>query len=112
MSKTAFGTVRIKGSSGKTYNFRAYPLGVEFDEMGAVYFITGRAPISGGRILHSRIFCGQTADLSKRHYSIRQERIFKSYNANCICILPIAEEASRLAIERDIHQNYKLLCNS
>lgn len=111
MRKTEFGTVRIKGSSGRTYTFQAYPLGVEFDEIGAVYFITGRTLTTDGRISHSRIYCGQTADLSKRRHSNQQERTFKACNANCICILPVEEETSRLAIEQDIHRNYKLLCN-
>ena len=109
MMSLGLGNVRIKGVSGKTYTFGAYPLDTRFAEFGAVYFITGRELDSKGRIAHSRIYCGQTSNMSVCPYSAQQSASFKANYANCICILPVKEDVSRRDIERDIHQNYRLL---
>jgi hypothetical protein len=112
MINLGLGNVRIKGISGKMYTFRAYPLETSFAEFGAVYFITGRRPTSDGRTAHSRIYCGESGNMSVCPYNSRLSASFKANYANCICILPVQEDASRRDIERDIHQNYKLLTNS
>lgn len=112
MINVGMGNVRIKGLSGRMYTFRAYPMETKFAEIGAVYFITGRTENLDGRISHSRIYCGQTSNMSVRLYNVLQSASFKTNNANCICTLPIEDETSRHDIEKDIHQNYKLLCNA
>ncbi len=112
MNREGLGNVRIKGLSGRTYTFRAYPLETRFAEFGAVYFITERKLDSKGRTSHSRIYCGQTSNLSVCPYTAEQLASFQKYDANCICILPVQGESSRSAIEQDIHQNYKLLSGS
>jgi len=104
------GNVRIKGVSGKTYTFRAYPLETTFAEFGAVYCITSRSHNPDGRISHSRIYCGATDNLSHRPDDAQQTISFKANKANCICILPNANEKLRMEIERDVHTNYKFLC--
>ncbi|MBI4546926.1 MAG: hypothetical protein HY707_03035 [Ignavibacteriae bacterium] len=106
------GNVRIKGFSGKMYTFRAYPLDTKFKDFGAVYFITSRNHDPDGRISHSRIYCGQTSDLSTRTDDPRIAECLKTNNANCICILLEADESARIQIESDIRQNYKLLFNA
>ena len=111
MMSLGLGNVRIKGVSGKTYTFRAYPLDTRFAEFGAVYFITGRERDPEGRIAHSRIYCGETSNMSIRPYGAQQSVSFRANYANCICILPVKEDSARRDIERDIHQNYKLLSN-
>jgi hypothetical protein len=108
MTNSGWGNIHIKGLSGKIYTFHAYPLETTFPEIGAVYFITGRTVHPDGRIAHSRISCGQTGNMSVIPYS-GQSASFKENNANCICVLQVEEEHARLAIENDIHQNYKLL---
>ncbi len=109
MIRMGLGNVRIEGLSGRIYTFRAYPLETKFAEFGAVYFITGRKMNPEGRIEHSRIFCGQTSNMSVCPYSSQQSASFKANYANCICILPVNEEISRREIEGDIHQNYRML---
>ena len=109
MIRMGFGNVRIKGLSGKVYTFRAYPLETRFSEFGAVYFITGRIQKPQGRIAHSRIYCGQTSNMSVCPYTSQQSASFRANYANCICILPVNEDAPRMDIEKDIHQNYRLL---
>jgi len=106
---TRLGNVRIKGVSGKTYTFRAYPLETEFQAFGAVYFITSRNLNPDGRISHSRIYCGQTSNISITSDSVSRTLSLKAYEANCICILQEEAEVSRVEIEKDIHNNYKLL---
>ncbi|MBI5476264.1 MAG: hypothetical protein HY964_05950 [Ignavibacteriales bacterium] len=105
------GNVRIKGISGKEYKFRAYPMDTKFIHLGAVYFITSRNLNPDGRISHSRIYCGETNDLSTYFDDNKNVSCFKAHFANCICILPQEDEQSRLNIENDVHNNYKLLCN-
>lgn len=112
MIRIGMGNVRIKGLSGKMYTFRAYPLETKFAEFGAVYFITSRELNSEGRIAHSRIYCGQTGNMSICPYNTQQSASFKANYANCICILPVKEDDSRQDIEQDIHQNYRLLCSA
>lgn len=103
------GNVRIEGASGNVYKFRAYPLETKFMHVGAIYFITSRHLRSDRKISHSRIYCGQTSDLSKLYTSIAKIMNFQDYDANCVCILPRVEEALRVKIESDIHSNYTLL---
>ncbi|MBI1804956.1 MAG: hypothetical protein HY033_13090 [Ignavibacteriae bacterium] len=92
------------------YTFRSYPLETAFAKFGAVYFISSRNQDPDGRISHSRIFCGETDNLSVRLDNALQTVSFKANNANCICILPKEDEDIRMEIERDIHQKYKFLC--
>jgi hypothetical protein len=109
MIRLGLGNVRIKGLSGKTYKFRAYPLNTKFADFGAVYFITGRKLDAEGRTSHSRIYCGQTKDMSVPSFTAAQVAAFDQHAANCICVLPVQFEVPRLEIEKDIHRNYRLL---
>lgn len=106
------GNVRIKGVSGRMYKFRAYPLETKFAKFGAVFFVTGRNHTPQGRIAHSRIYCGEAGNMSTTNFSDQLSASFELHHANCICILPIPEAGVRSDIEKDIHQNYVLLCAS
>lgn len=104
------GNVRIRGVSGRIYTFRAYPIETAFARVGAVYFISSRNHQPDGRISHSRIYCGETGNLSTRPDVVNSANSFKINNANCICILPKEDGSLRAEIERDIHRKYKFLC--
>jgi hypothetical protein len=106
----SLGSVRIRGISGQTYLFQAYSLETVFDRVGAVYFVTSRNTAKDGRMAHSRIYCGETADLSARTFNDQHATSFKLHGANSICILLSEDAGHRCAIEKDIHSNYKLLC--
>jgi hypothetical protein len=108
---TSLGSFCARGKSGRTYPFQAFSLDAVFDRVGAVYFITCRKIDKDGRIAHSRIYCGETADLSARTLSTEQATSFASYGANCICVFISEDTQQRHDVEKDIHQNYKLLCN-
>src|SRR5258708_35411774 len=105
----SMGNVRIAGTSGKVYKFRAYPLKSKFAHLAAIYFITSRHHCPDGRISHSRIYCGQTSDLSTLYLSMGKLMKFEDYDANCVCILPRVNEVLRMEIENDIHSKYTLL---
>jgi hypothetical protein len=112
MISIGLGNVHIEGVSGRMYTFRAYPLETSFAEFGAVYFITSRELNPEGRMAHTRIYCGETGDMSVCPYSALQSASFKANYANCICIMPVKEDVYRRDVEKDIHQNYKLLCRA
>ncbi len=112
MTGSRLGNVPIPGLSGRVYKFRAFPMGTQFAPFGAIYFITSRVRRLDGRISHSRIYCGHTANMSDRKYTAAQETSFRANDANCICVLPMEDPASRSEIERDIHRKYKLLCTA
>lgn len=104
------GSLHIRGSSGRTYQFLAFALDAVFDRVGGVYFVTRRNAAGKGRVAHSRIYCGETSDLSSRVFSDAQAASFKSYGANCICVHLSDDAQDRRAVEQDIHSKYKLLC--
>ena len=109
---TSLGHVPIRGSSGQVYHFHAYSLDTVFDRVGGVYFITSRNVAKDGRTAHSRIYCGETADLSTRASDDDHAASFKQFGANCICVFLSEDAEFRRSLEEDIHGNYKLLCTA
>ena len=108
--RTSLGNVHINGASGQSYLFHAFALDTVFDQVGAVYFITSRNALKDGRVAHSRIYCGETANLSSQSWNKEQAASFKSHGANCICIFLSEDAQLRHTVEEDIHSNYRLLC--
>jgi hypothetical protein len=107
-----YGTVTYTGKSGKKYEFTAYSWDTEFKEnYGAVYFITKRSPNNDGGNSHTRIYVGQTGDLSERFDDHHKANCFSSKGANCKCIYGESNKESRLAIERDLIEAYDPPCN-
>jgi hypothetical protein len=109
---TSLGHVPIQGRSGQIYHFHAYALETPFDRVGAVYFITSRNVSKDGRTAHSRIYCGETEDLSTRASRDAHAASFKQFGANCICVILSEDAEFRRTLEEDIHSNYKLLCTA
>ena len=107
-----YGTVRYTGQSGQEYEFTAYSNDTEFKEgYGAVYFVTNRHSNNKDGYSHTRIYIGQTGDLSERFDDHHKADCFASHNANCICILGEASKPNRLSIEKDLIDNYNPPCN-
>lgn len=82
MSK--IGTITLTGASGNKYEFNIYPFGTEFNDIGAVYYISKRTV---------------KADC------------FSRYGANCISTHREDNEENRLSIESDLIEAYKPPCN-
>ncbi|MDE2462124.1 MAG: GIY-YIG nuclease family protein [Alphaproteobacteria bacterium] len=95
-------TIAFTGKSKKRYKFTVHPLGTEFKSVGAVYFITSRKKTKSGSYVHTRIYVGETGDLSERFDNHHKEKCFKKHGANCICIHREEDEDARLEIEQDL----------
>lgn len=105
------GTVTFTGQSGTDYSFNVYPIATNFKAIGAVYFITRRTVKTDGTGSHTRIYVGQTDDLSVRFDNHHKQDCFDENNANCICIYTEEDEDTRLDIEKDLIDNYNPPCN-
>jgi hypothetical protein len=105
-----YGAIIFKGKSGKKYSFRAYSFNTKFNAIGGVYFVTRRT-VKNGKITHTKIYVGQTDDLSTRFDNHHKADCFAEHNANCICVLLEEDEDVRLDIETDLIDNYDLPCN-
>ena len=106
------GTVTFTGASGTEYEFNVYPWGTSFKEdFGAVYFVTRRTQKQDGGYSHTRIYVGETGDLSTRFDNHHKQACFDRHNKNCVCVYGEQDEDTRLEIERDLINNYHPPCN-
>ena len=110
MSK--LGTVTFTGKTGRKYEFKTYTWGTSFKKgYHAVYFVTKRSRNSEGGYSHERIYIGQTEDLSTRFDDHHKQDCFDRNEANCICVYGEKNDDNRLAIEKDLIDNYDPSCN-
>ena len=98
----SIGVVRLTGKSGNQYAFKAFLLGTTFKkDLGAVYVLTRRRHVKpDGHFAHKQLQMGQTADL-RLPLPDAAESAAKS-GANCICVHPEKDEATRLGIQQDL----------
>jgi len=106
MSKVTF-----IGESGKRYSFEVQPMTTLFKEVGAIYFVTRRMLDESEKVVHKKIFVGETKNLA-RQTDIANNSHFKNYDANCVCIYLEENEKLRKKIESDLVGNYNPPCNS
>jgi hypothetical protein len=107
------GNVTFVGKSGERYHFQAWDLEAKFKSIAAVYFVTRRAYDNSTyrRACHDGIFIGQTGDLSSALADEGQIQRFRKYGANCVCVHVVADEARRIAVERDLLDVHHTHCN-
>jgi hypothetical protein len=107
------GSVTFVGTSGERYHFQVWSLDARFKSIAAVYFVTKRAYDNGTyrRACHDGIYIGQTEDLSGALADVGQLERFRKYGANCVCVHVIADEARRIAVERDLLDAHHTHCN-
>jgi hypothetical protein len=97
------GNITAHGKSGTPYPFRLYSLDTRFKAIGGIYiFLCGQTPV----------YCGQTGDLSTRFDGHHKAAEISLHRADCIGVLVEEDEDRRLAIERDLLENYMWPCNS
>ena len=101
----------LEGASGASYRLRVRPWDHEFGAVGAVYVVTERKERMDGGHWHSRIFAGQTGDLSARVADHRKFASFESRGANCVCFIKETRESERVRIEADLMKKYRPPCN-
>jgi predicted site-specific integrase-resolvase len=61
---------------------------------------------------HTRIYVGQTEDLSTRFDNHHKEACFDKHNKNCVCVHGEEDEDTRLEIEKDLIDKYDPPCNA
>lgn len=107
------GSITFVGKSGERYHFQAWNLEAKFKPIAAVYFVTRRAYDNSTyrRACHDGIYIGQTTDLSGALADEGQIERFRKYGANCVCVQVIADEARRIAVERDLLDAHRTHCN-
>jgi predicted GIY-YIG superfamily endonuclease len=96
------GTLTLTGESGTEYTFNVYPYSTEFKAIGAVYYISKRTENSEGKGSHTKIYVGQTGDLSERFDNHHKEDCFIKNSANCKSVLTEEDEDRRFEIETDL----------
>lgn len=107
------GSIFFSGKSGEKYHFQVWPMETRFKPVAAVYLVTKRAYDNNSyrRACHDAIYIGQTEDLSGALAAGAQLERFKKFGANCICVLALADEARRIAIEQDLLDAHSTHCN-
>jgi len=105
------GTITLKGQSGAEYKFNVYDWGTNFDDIGAVYYISNRYKDNVGAWTHTKIYIGQTGDLSERFDNHHKAECFEDHNANAISVHKEENENSRLILEEDLIEALNPPCN-
>ncbi|HET9663041.1 MAG TPA: hypothetical protein VFP00_02350 [Burkholderiales bacterium] len=107
------GRVIFSGKSGEDFHFQVWPLGTRFKALGAVYFVTRRAYDNSTyrRACHDGIYIGHTENLAEALAAHSQAERFKKFGANCVCVLPLADEGRRIAVEQDLLAAHDTHCN-
>ncbi|MGH8671530.1 MAG: hypothetical protein ACREUA_05770 [Burkholderiales bacterium] len=106
-----YGEMIFIGVSGDKYRFLAYPLDAVFAKVGAAFMVMNRKLSREYHPNYTRVFVGQTGDLSAGFGTHPRSDCFARYAANCVCIYLEEQESSRLTIARDLVENYHPPCN-
>ncbi len=96
------GSVTFSGKSGKPYRFRVYPLGTTFKEGVAAVFVLTRRKLrqTTGRMRHRPLSVGHSGNLHQPEPEATAA--MSTGAANCICIHPDSDPASRSGIQQDL----------
>ena len=79
-----FGTIKLKGASGRSWTFDVGPRDTEFNAVGVVYVQSVRTRKADGTGTHKFIYVGQTGDLSRRPLNHHTKGCFDRHGANCL----------------------------
>jgi len=109
MSKLS--SIEIAGKSGTKYTFGVYPYDTTWKEVGAVYVVTKRTVSADGSGVHNFIYVGQTDNLKERHTGHHKADCFARHGGNCLCVLVMGDENTRLSIEADLIGSRNWPCN-
>lgn len=105
------GELVLEGASGASYTFSVYPWGTNFKAIAGVYYVSKREAKSDGGGTHTKIYVGQTEDLSERFDNHHRADCFRRHGANCISVHLDDDEDSRLAKESDLINALDPPCN-
>lgn len=99
-------TIKLKGVSGRTYDFDVFPWGTTFKPLGAVYTVMKK---NGANF--TILYIGQTGDLSERFDNHHQRPCFDRNGKTHIGVHLESTESQRFEIEIDLVRNYSPTCN-
>ena len=102
---TRSSTVNFQGKSGTRYRFQAWPMNTKLKATGGIYIVTKRECLDRNYPMmasHRCLAVGQTADFSGSLLTKAELSELATKGANCICVYPVADEARRLEIEKDL----------
>lgn len=109
--RDAVARTRLRGRSGTSYDFEVYLTPARFRDVEAVYVYARFEPDLGEGASYAPLSIGQTAELGKETASHAGWGRLEARGCNCICILPVAAEEKRLAIEADLRAAYPAPCD-
>lgn len=101
-SRTAVARTSLRGRSGISYDFEVYLTPARFRDVEAVYVFARFEPYLGDGARYTPLSIGQASELGKEIASHPGWSCLEARGCNCICILPMAAEEKRLAIEADL----------
>jgi hypothetical protein len=102
---TKSSTIVFQGKSGERYRFQAWPMDTKFKATGGIYIVTRRECLDRtfpNMATHRCLAIGQIANLAAAVFTKAESSKLTAEGANCICVYPVADEARRIEIERDL----------
>ena len=107
------GNISFAGTSGRQYAFQVWPMDTRFKPVAAVYFVTKRAYRNRTyhTASHDAIYIGQTDSLADAFSNTASLERFQKFEANCVCVHPLADPAHRIAIVQDLLGVHSTYCN-
>ena len=112
------GTVVVEGGSGKRYEFDVYPWndldvprGTVFAPVGAGYLVLRKTDRMLAGYDYEVLYVGQTANLTGRFDEHHKQACFDRNSRTHIGVFQCNTERERLAIEADLLNRYKTVCN-
>ncbi len=99
--------VTATGKSGEKYEFIVYLWGTPFKSLGGIYLVLKKT--TNGK--YDILYVGQTGDMSTRFDDHHKQGCFDRNGKTHIAVKVEAVEKTRLAIERDLIDNYNSPCN-
>jgi hypothetical protein len=100
-------TINLTGKSGTLYIFEIWPFNTTWNPVPANYVVS-RLESTG---TYTLLYGGQAIDLKDRFSNHHKKDCFKNYQASHLLVRQEINEANRLAIEKDINDNYSMPCN-
>ena len=102
--------VIFTGASGTKYTFEVYAADTTFNDVSAVYVLTKRT-IVNGQGSHTMLYIGESKKLGRRLSDHEKWSCVNPLGCNCVCILLVADEETRMAIEQDLRDGNSTPCN-
>ena len=97
----------LRGASGVTYTFTAFPWGTPFKSVGAVYAVLRREASDQ----HVVLYVGETGDVGTRFDNHHKQSCFDRNRKTHIGVLLESSVQYRLEIEADLVAAYRPTCN-